>query len=130
MLFRMVECAHALLIPSAHCWNASLPAGPMSLFWIVAFAQLSPPSAMCRHDHERGSNECVYSTSWPVFGPPISMFAPPLVGGAPRRVPFTCTCRILIPLHVAQVPSMAVVWPAPSATGPSTTSVARVPSEG
>jgi hypothetical protein len=36
----------------------------------------------------------------------------------------------LIPLHVAQVPSMAVVWPAPSATGPSTTSVARVPSEG
>lgn len=74
-------------MPSAHCWNKSDPQGPTSLWRTVTLLQVKVPSAMCIHDQLRGSNECTYSMSWSEFEPPISMFAPPAVGGAPKRVP-------------------------------------------
>ena len=76
--------------PSAHCRYTSDPAGPMSLFWTVTPVQLGLPCTTWRQDQPRGSNERTYSVSWLAFESPISMFAPPDIGGTPRRVPLTC----------------------------------------
>src|SRR6266702_768546 len=103
---------------------------------------------MCRQDQLRGSYEYTYSISWFEFGPPISIFAPPEFGGAPARVPLiwkadeetnsskgnvkalTWMLRNLTPLQFGQVPSTAVVWPCPFATGPLTIRVALESSVG
>lgn len=90
MLFRTKLFWQLTLMPSAHCWNASDPHGPISLFCTVTLVQVNAPSAMCRHDQLRGSNECTYSINWFAFEPPISIFAPPFVGAAPARVPLIC----------------------------------------
>ena len=90
MLLRTRLFWQLTLMPSAHCWNASDPHGPMSLFCTVTLLHDRAPSAMWRHDQLRGSYECTYSISWLEFEPPISMFAPPEVGDAPARVPLIC----------------------------------------
>lgn len=77
-----------MLIPSAHSSNASDPHGPISLFCTVTFVHAREPSATWRHDQPRGSKERTSSMTCPdEFEPPISMFAPPSVAGAPARVP-------------------------------------------
>ena len=87
ILLRTIELRQATLMPSAHCWKTSTPAGPMSLFWTVMLEQVSPPSATCRHDQLRGSYERTYSMSWPEFWPPNSMLAPPVVIVRSPRLP-------------------------------------------
>ena len=43
MLFRTIVFMQLTLIPSAHCWYASVPQGPMSLFCIVWLLHLALP---------------------------------------------------------------------------------------
>lgn len=83
-------------MPSAHSWNVSVPQGPMSLCCTVALSHVKGPSAMCKHDQLRGSNERTYSMSWPELPPPISILAPPFVGEAPARVPFILPSKRIV----------------------------------
>lgn len=93
MLLRTRLFWQLTLMPSAHSWNASVPHGPISLFCTVTLLHDNAPSDMWRHDQLRGSKDRTNSISWFALEPPISMFAPPMVGGAPALVPLICVTK-------------------------------------